>query len=63
MKPVEKEEALDYHRLDNKPGKIEVVPTKPLKNQKDLNLAYTPGVAYPVLAIVEDALNAYEYTS
>ncbi len=63
MQPYEKEEALAYHRLDNKPGKIEVVPTKPLENQKDLSLAYTPGVAYPVLAIEEDPLNAYEYTA
>jgi malic enzyme len=42
--------ALDYHRLPT-PGKITVTPTKPLSNQRDLSLAYSPGVAYPCLEI------------
>ena len=60
---ITREEALKYHRLDGKPGKLEVIPTKPLKDQRDLSLAYTPGVAYPVLEIERDPLNAYEYTN
>lgn len=55
--------ALDYHNLDGKPGKIEVVPSKPCKTADDLSLAYTPGVAKAVLAIYEDENNAYKYTS
>ena len=46
-----REEALEYHRLDGKPGKISILPTKPLATQRDLSLAYSPGVAYPVLEI------------
>ena len=57
------QDALDYHRLDGQPGKISVVPTKPLATQRDLAMAYTPGVAVPVLAIEKDPLAAYEYTS
>ena len=45
-----KRDALDYHS-EGRPGKIEVVPTKPLFTQRDLSLAYTPGVAEPCLAI------------
>lgn len=60
---VTREEALLYHQLNNKPGKLEVIPTKPLDNQRDLSLAYTPGVAYPVIEIEEDPHNAYEYTN
>jgi len=60
---ITREEALNYHRLNKKPGKLEVVPTKPLEDQRDLSLAYTPGVAYPVLEIEHDPLNAYEYTN
>lgn len=63
MSPITKESALNYHHLDGKPGKISVVPTKPLKTQLDLGLAYTPGVAYPVLEIEKDPNLAYEYTS
>jgi malate dehydrogenase (oxaloacetate-decarboxylating)(NADP+) len=55
-------DALDYHHLDGKPGKIAVVPTKPLETQHDLSLAYTPGVAAPVLEIEKDPELAYEYT-
>ena len=58
-----RQEALDYHHLDNKPGKISVTPTKPLDTQRDLGLAYTPGVAEPVLEIEKDASTAYLYTS
>ena len=56
------EEALNFHRKPT-PGKIAVVPTKPMATQRDLSLAYSPGVAVPVLAIAEDADLAYEYTS
>ncbi len=63
MSPITKESALTYHHLDGRPGKISVVPTKPLKTQLDLGLAYTPGVAYPVLEIEKDPNLAYEYTS
>jgi malate dehydrogenase (oxaloacetate-decarboxylating)(NADP+) len=63
MSPVTCEEALAYHKLGGKPGKIEVVPTKPLDTQTDLSLAYTPGVAYPVLEIEKDPELAYEYTA
>ncbi|HEX9019248.1 MAG TPA: malic enzyme-like NAD(P)-binding protein [Anaerolineaceae bacterium] len=63
MSHITREEALEYHRLAGKPGKIAVTPTKPLRNQRDLSLAYTPGVAYPVLEIEKDPEMAYEYTS
>jgi malate dehydrogenase (oxaloacetate-decarboxylating)(NADP+) len=63
MKPITREDALAYHRLSEKPGKLAVVPTKPLNDQHDLGLAYTPGVAYPVLDIANDPNMAYEYTS
>jgi len=54
--------ALDYHRSPRH-GKISVTPTKPLSNQRDLSLAYSPGVAYPCLAIEKDPTMAAEYTS
>src|SRR6188474_820794 len=54
--------ARDYHRLPV-PGKISVSPIKPLTNQRDLSLAYSPGVAYPCLAIEADPSKAAEYTS
>jgi malate dehydrogenase (oxaloacetate-decarboxylating)(NADP+) len=60
---ITRDDALNYHRLNGKPGKIAVLPTKPLNNQRDLSLAYTPGVAYPVLEIEKDANLAYEYTA
>lgn len=56
------EEALSFHRLPT-PGKIAIVPTKPMATQRDLSLAYSPGVAVPVLAIAEDPDKAYDYTS
>jgi malate dehydrogenase (oxaloacetate-decarboxylating)(NADP+) len=57
-----KEEALQYHR-EPRPGKIEVVPTKPLSTQYDLSLAYSPGVAEPCREIAENPDEAYRYTS
>jgi malate dehydrogenase (oxaloacetate-decarboxylating)(NADP+) len=63
MSKVTREDALEYHRLNGKPGKIAVVPTKPMETQRDLSLAYTPGVAVPVLEIEKDPELAYEYTS
>ena len=54
--------ARDYHRLPTR-GKIEVVATKPLVNQLDLSLAYSPGVAYPCLDIQADPSKAFDYTS
>src|SRR5580658_4760266 len=54
--------ALDYHRLPT-PGKITVTPTKPLSNQRDLSLAYSPGVAYPCLEIEANPHTAAQYTS
>jgi malate dehydrogenase (oxaloacetate-decarboxylating)(NADP+) len=65
MTPAEqalRDAAFEYHRSPNK-GKIAVVPTKPLSNQRDLSLAYSPGVAYPCLAIQADPNLAAEYTS
>ena len=63
MAKITREDALEYHRLKGKPGKIAVVPTKPLDTQRDLGLAYTPGVAEPVLEIEKNPDDAYEYTS
>jgi len=54
--------ARDYHRLPTR-GKISVNPTKPMSNQRDLSLAYSPGVAYPCLDIAADPSKAYDYTS
>lgn len=59
---ISKEAALNYHSM-GKPGKIEVVPTKPYHTQLDLSLAYSPGVAEPCLAIQENPLDAYKYTA
>ncbi|MGY6523657.1 MAG: NADP-dependent malic enzyme [Mongoliitalea sp.] len=59
---IRKEDALNYH-TQGKPGKIEVVPTKPLSSQLDLALAYSPGVAEPCLEIKENKENVYKYTS
>ena len=57
-----KEEALLYHS-EGRPGKIEVIPTKPYSTQKDLSLAYSPGVAEPCLAIEDNPDDAYKYTA
>lgn len=59
---VKKQEALDYHSSD-RPGKIKVVPTKATKTQRDLSLAYSPGVAEPCLAIHERPEDVYKYTA
>jgi malate dehydrogenase (oxaloacetate-decarboxylating)(NADP+) len=56
------EDALEFHRSPT-PGKISMAPTKPMATQRDLSLAYSPGVAIPVLAIAADADKAYDYTS
>ena len=56
------EEALAFHRYPQ-PGKLSVTPTKPMATQKDLSLAYSPGVAIPVLAIAANPELAYDYTS
>lgn len=63
MIPVTREEALEYHQRGGIPGKVGIKATKPLEDQRDLSLAYTPGVAYPVLEIEKDPLLAYEYTN
>ncbi|MGN7959640.1 NADP-dependent malic enzyme [Brucella sp. 22210] len=55
-------EALDFH-AQGRPGKLEINPTKPMTTQRDLSLAYSPGVAVPVKAIAEDAARAYDYTA
>ena len=62
MSKITKQEALDYHS-SGKPGKIEVVPTKPYASQRDLSLAYSPGVAEPCIKIAENKDDAYKYTS
>jgi malate dehydrogenase (oxaloacetate-decarboxylating)(NADP+) len=55
------QEALQFHST-GRPGKLEVIATKPMATQRDLSLAYSPGVAVPVLAIAEDKSRAYDYT-
>ncbi len=62
MSKFTREEALNYHS-EGRPGKIEVVPTKPHSTQQDLSLAYSPGVAEPCLAIQENPDDAYRYTA
>lgn len=57
-----KQDALDYH-AQGRPGKIEVVPTKPYSSQRDLTLAYSPGVAEPCLKIAENKEDVYKYTA
>ena len=56
------QEALDFHSR-GKAGKLEIVPTKPMATQRDLSLAYSPGVAIPVLAIAADPAKAFDYTT
>jgi malate dehydrogenase (oxaloacetate-decarboxylating)(NADP+) len=55
-------EALEFHS-QGRPGKIEIVASKPMATQRDLSLAYSPGVAVPVRAIAEDPAKAYDYTA
>ncbi len=62
MMVIRREEALAYHSGD-RPGKIEVVATKPCVTQRDLSLAYTPGVAEPCLEIVKTPLDGFRYTN
>ncbi|MCY3936250.1 MAG: NADP-dependent malic enzyme [Chloroflexi bacterium] len=59
---ITKHDALEYHRM-GRPGKIEIKPTKPLATQRDLSLAYSPGVADAVLEVDRDPLQAYELTA
>lgn len=61
MVKITKEAALEYHK-NGRPGKIEVIPTKPYHTQTDLSLAYSPGVAYPCLEIQENPNEVYKYT-
>ena len=61
MVKITKESALEYH-LGNRPGKIEVKPTKPYHTQTDLSLAYSPGVAFPCLEIQQNPDDVYKYT-
>ena len=56
------QDALQFHH-GHKPGKLEITPTKPMATQRDLSLAYSPGVAVPVRAIAEDPARAYDYTT
>ena len=59
---VSPQEALDFHAM-GRPGKLEISPTKPMATQRDLSLAYSPGVAVPVQAIAEDPSRAFDYTT
>jgi malate dehydrogenase (oxaloacetate-decarboxylating)(NADP+) len=59
---VSPQEALDFH-AQGRPGKLEINPTKPMATQRDLSLAYSPGVAVPVKAIAEDPSRAFDYTT
>ncbi len=59
---LRKQQALEYH-AKGRPGKIEVIPTKEAKTQRDLSLAYSPGVAEPCLEIAENIENVYKYTA
>lgn len=62
MTKSDEQRALDYHRYP-RPGKTEVIPTKPYDTPEDLSLAYSPGVAYPCLAIKDDADRVFDYTN
>ena len=59
---IRKKDILEYHE-NGRPGKIEVIPTKPSNSQRDLSIAYSPGVAEPCLEIQKDPANAYKYTA
>ncbi|HRE60099.1 MAG TPA: NADP-dependent malic enzyme [Micropepsaceae bacterium] len=61
-RPFTDDEALAFH-AEGKPGKLEIVPTKPMATQRDLSLAYSPGVAAPVRAIADDPAKAFDYTA
>ena len=62
MKKSLKQDALDFHST-GRPGKLEITPTKPLTTQRDLSLAYSPGVAEPCLEIAANPENVYKYTA
>ncbi len=62
MAKITKEDALRYH-AEGRPGKVEVIPTKPHRTQRDLSLAYSPGVAFPCLEIEKNKDDIYKYTS
>ncbi|MFY7989237.1 MAG: NADP-dependent malic enzyme [Fluviicola sp.] len=62
MPKIRKQDALDYH-ASGRPGKIQVIPTKPYASQRDLSLAYSPGVAEPCIKIAENEEDVYRYTS
>jgi malate dehydrogenase (oxaloacetate-decarboxylating)(NADP+) len=62
QKDLRREQALEYH-AKGRPGKLEVIPTKEAKTQRDLSLAYSPGVAEPCLEIAANAENVYKYTA
>ncbi len=62
MDPILRKQALDYHEFPT-PGKISILPTKQLTNQRDLALAYSPGVAAACLEIAKDPINAFKYTA
>ncbi len=62
QKDLRREQALEYH-AKGRPGKIEVIPTKEAKTQRDLSLAYSPGVAEPCMEIFENVENVYKYTA
>ncbi|MBL7899308.1 MAG: NADP-dependent malic enzyme [Crocinitomicaceae bacterium] len=62
MAKIRQQDALDYHS-SGRPGKIEVIPTKPTSSQRDLSLAYSPGVADPCLEIAANKSDAYKYTA
>src|SRR5210317_760526 len=62
QRPIKKKDSLHYHQMP-KPGKIEVVPTKPSNSQRDLSLAYSPGVADPCLEISNNIEDVYKYTA
>ncbi|MCB0038527.1 MAG: NADP-dependent malic enzyme, partial [Caldilinea sp.] len=57
-----KQDSLDYH-AHGRPGKLKIVATKPMETQRDLSLAYSPGVAYPVLEIADNPELAFDYTA
>src|SRR5487761_2430150 len=61
-KELRREQALEYHS-SGRPGKIEVVPTKEAKTQKDLSMAYSPGVAEPCKEIFQNPEEVYKYTA
>src|SRR5579863_5534006 len=61
-RPIRNQDALNYHSK-GRPGKIQVVPTKPTNSQRDLSMAYSPGVAEPCLRIADNVEDAYKYTA